>query len=85
MAPSAKVKAAFQAMRDIGISETKTKPVLKKLYKLFDKNWDAIEQENYRVLADAIFEYEENEVFFSLCPLSIVPSQLLCFFIFNIE
>ncbi|KAK9756851.1 hypothetical protein RND81_01G124900 [Saponaria officinalis] len=61
MAPSARVKAAFKAMRAIGISETKTKPALKKLLQVFDKNWDAIEEENYRVLADAIFEYEETE------------------------
>ncbi|KAK9733792.1 hypothetical protein RND81_04G092800 [Saponaria officinalis] len=63
MAPVSKdrVKAAFRAMKDIGITEDKTKPALKKLLKVFDKNWDAIEEENYRVLADAIFEYEENE------------------------
>jgi len=62
MAPSARVKAAFQAMENIGISKHKTKPVLKKLLQLFDKNWDLIEEENYRVLADAIFEYEDTEV-----------------------
>ncbi|KAL9235709.1 hypothetical protein vseg_010448 [Gypsophila vaccaria] len=63
MAPTSKdrVKKAFRAMKDIGITEDKTKPALKKLLKVFDKNWDAIEEENYRVLADAIFEYEEIE------------------------
>lgn len=61
MAPSQRVKAAFKAMKDIGIPEEKTKPALKKLLKLFDKNWDLIEEENYRVLADAIFEYEDSE------------------------
>lgn len=61
MAPGQKVKAAFKAMKDIGIPEEKTKPALKKLLKLFDKNWDLIEEENYRVLADAIFEYEDTE------------------------
>uniref|UniRef100_A0A803LA99 SET domain-containing protein n=1 Tax=Chenopodium quinoa TaxID=63459 RepID=A0A803LA99_CHEQI len=60
MAPG-KVKAAFKAMKDIGIPEEKTKPALKKLLKLFDKNWDLIEEENYRVLADTIFEYEDSE------------------------
>lgn len=61
MAPSVRVKAAFQAMENIGIPKHKTKPALKKLLQLFDKNWDLIEEENYRVLADAIFEYEDTE------------------------
>ncbi|CAO2840490.1 unnamed protein product [Amaranthus hypochondriacus] len=59
---SGKVKAAFKAMKDIGIPEEKTKPALKKLLKLFDKNWDLIEEENYRLLADTIFEFEDTEV-----------------------
>ena len=62
---SGKVKAAFKAMKDIGIPEEKTKPALKKLLKLFDKNWDLIEEENYRLLADTIFEFEDTEV--SIC------------------
>ncbi|KAI6668779.1 hypothetical protein NL676_007184 [Syzygium grande] len=37
MAPNPKVKAAFAAMRAIGISEDKVKPVLKKLLKLYEK------------------------------------------------
>ncbi|KAL9239065.1 hypothetical protein vseg_013419 [Gypsophila vaccaria] len=61
MAPSARVKAAFKAMKAIGISEAKTKPALKKLLQVFDKNWAVIEEESYRVLADYIFEYEETE------------------------
>ncbi|KAH9622288.1 hypothetical protein KSS87_007441 [Heliosperma pusillum] len=62
MAPSARVKKAFAAMKAIGISQEKTKLALKKLLQVFDKNWDAIEAEDYRVLADAIFEYEEAEM-----------------------
>lgn len=61
MAPP-RVSKAFRAMRDIGISEDKTKPVLKKLLKLYDKNWELIEEENYRVLADAIFDEEDSKV-----------------------
>ncbi|KAK4441560.1 putative inactive histone-lysine N-methyltransferase SUVR2 [Sesamum alatum] len=58
-----KVRAAnaFRAMKAIGITEDKVKPVLKNLVKLYDKNWALIEEENYRALADAIFEREEAE------------------------
>jgi hypothetical protein len=71
MAPNPRVAAAFRAMRDIGIKEDKVKPVLKKLLKLYDKNWELIEEENYRALADAIFEEEDNVVQFSLLLLRI--------------
>lgn len=57
-----KIANAFHAMKNLGISEDKIKPVLKKLVKLYDKNWELIEAENYRALADAIFETEETEV-----------------------
>ncbi|XP_041990293.1 probable inactive histone-lysine N-methyltransferase SUVR2 isoform X1 [Salvia splendens] len=57
----ARVANAFRAMKDIGISEAMVKPVLKKLLKLYDKNWELIEEENYRALADAIFEGQEAE------------------------
>ncbi|XP_073149179.1 probable inactive histone-lysine N-methyltransferase SUVR2 isoform X3 [Henckelia pumila] len=56
-----RVANAFRAMKSIGISEDKIKPVLKSLLKLFDKNWTLIEEENYRALADAIFERDEVE------------------------
>ncbi|GAB4841259.1 hypothetical protein Ancab_021991 [Ancistrocladus abbreviatus] len=60
MTTKARVLAAFRAMKSIGIQESKTKPVLKKLLKLYDKNWDLIEEDNYRVLADAIFDNEDT-------------------------
>ncbi|KAF5763112.1 putative [histone H3]-lysine(4) N-trimethyltransferase chromatin remodeling SET family [Helianthus annuus] len=62
MAPNPRVAKAFRAMRDIGIPEEKTKPVLKNLLKLYEKNWELIEEENYRALADAIFDSEEAEI-----------------------
>ncbi|KAG7989724.1 hypothetical protein I3843_03G252900 [Carya illinoinensis] len=62
MAPNPRVAAAFRAMGDIGISQEKVKPVLKNLLKLYDKSWELIEEENYRALADAIFEEEETKV-----------------------
>ncbi|KOM30165.1 hypothetical protein LR48_Vigan967s003700 [Vigna angularis] len=62
MAPNPRVIAAFSAMANLGIHESKVKPVLKKLLKLYDKNWELIEEESYRTLADAIFEEEENKL-----------------------
>ncbi|KAL3647701.1 hypothetical protein CASFOL_008669 [Castilleja foliolosa] len=56
----ARVSSAFRAMKAIGISEDKVKPVLKNLLKLYDKNWALIEEENYRALADAIFDRDEQ-------------------------
>ncbi|KAL0287020.1 UNVERIFIED_CONTAM: putative inactive histone-lysine N-methyltransferase SUVR2 [Sesamum angustifolium] len=56
-----RVANAFRAMKAIGISEDKVKPVLKSLLILYDKNWALIEEENYRALADAIFERDELE------------------------
>lgn len=61
MAPNPRVAKAFRAMRAIGIVEEKVKPVLKDLLKLYDKNWELIEEENYRALADAILERDEME------------------------
>ncbi|KAK4351661.1 hypothetical protein RND71_030974 [Anisodus tanguticus] len=59
MPPNPRVDNAFRAMKALGISGEKVKPVLKNLLKLYNKNWDLIEEENYRVLADAIFDNEE--------------------------
>jgi hypothetical protein len=51
-------------MKALGISEKQVKPVLKKMLKLYEKNWELIEEENYRALADAIFDEEESKVHF---------------------
>ncbi|XP_027351892.1 probable inactive histone-lysine N-methyltransferase SUVR2 isoform X1 [Abrus precatorius] len=61
MAPNPRVVQAYRAMANLGIHESKVKPVLKKLLKLYDKNWELIEEESYRALADAIFEEDENK------------------------
>ncbi|KAE8673105.1 Set domain protein [Hibiscus syriacus] len=62
MTPKPRVVQAFRSMKEIGISDEKVKPVLKKLLKLYEKNWELIESENYRVLADAIFEEEDSKL-----------------------
>ncbi|CBI37177.3 unnamed protein product, partial [Vitis vinifera] len=61
MARNPRVLAAYRAMRALGIAEATVKPVLKNLLRLYEKNWELIEEENYRALADAIFEYEETK------------------------
>eukprot|EP00258_Populus_trichocarpa_P024565 XP_024440584.1 probable inactive histone-lysine N-methyltransferase SUVR1 isoform X2 [Populus trichocarpa] len=62
MPTNPRVVKAFRAMKALGISEKQVKPVLKKMLKLYEKNWELIEEENYRALADAIFDEEESKV-----------------------
>ncbi|PWA46641.1 pre-SET zinc-binding sub-group [Artemisia annua] len=61
MLPNPRDVKAFRAMREIGIPEEKTKQVLKNLLKLYEKNWELTEVENYRALTGAIFDSEESE------------------------
>lgn len=75
MAPNPRVRKAFHAMKVIGIPEEKVKPVLKDLLKLYDRNWELIEEENYRALADAILERDEMEVI----PASILSCSLILY------
>ncbi|XP_058101472.1 probable inactive histone-lysine N-methyltransferase SUVR2 isoform X2 [Magnolia sinica] len=56
-----RVVLAMQAMKAIGIPPQRVKPVLKNLLKVYDNNWELIEEEHYRVLADAIFDFQEEE------------------------
>nr|GMC76253.1 probable inactive histone-lysine N-methyltransferase SUVR2 isoform X1 [Ipomoea batatas] len=56
-----KVAGAFEAMRSLGIEPDKVKPVLRKLLKLYNKKWEFIEEDNYRTLADAIFEADDEK------------------------
>ncbi|KAF9613886.1 hypothetical protein IFM89_012434 [Coptis chinensis] len=53
-------KKAFIAMRALGVDDKTIKTVLKNLLKVY-KNWEPIEEENYRVLADVIFEDGKNQ------------------------
>lgn len=80
MPPNSRVAKSFHAMKAIGVSEDKVQPVLKNLLRLFDKNWELIEEENYRALADAIFEREEAEVWCS--PQKIFIFRSFSFFFF---
>ncbi|KAI3949258.1 hypothetical protein MKW92_053555 [Papaver armeniacum] len=60
MTMNPRVAMAFTAMKEIGLSEKKVKPVLKNLLRVYEKNWELIEDENYRVLADAVLDYQEE-------------------------
>lgn len=66
MAPTSpsknQIANAFKAANVLGIRTEDIKPVLKDLYNVFNKNWEYIEADNYRVLIDTYFESKENEV-----------------------
>ncbi|XP_073223001.1 probable inactive histone-lysine N-methyltransferase SUVR2 isoform X2 [Cicer arietinum] len=61
MSPNPRVIKAYNAMRALGISENEVKPVLKNLVKVYDRNWELIEEDNYRTLIDAYFELKEDK------------------------
>ncbi|THF99544.1 hypothetical protein TEA_019331 [Camellia sinensis var. sinensis] len=61
MAPNPKVLKAFSAMKVLGIPTETVKPVLRNLLKLYDNNWELIEEDSYRTLADAIFECTDDK------------------------
>ncbi|XP_017215213.1 probable inactive histone-lysine N-methyltransferase SUVR2 [Daucus carota subsp. sativus] len=61
MAPNPKVAKACKAMKTYGIAERTVLPVLKNLLDLYDNNWVYIEDENYRVLADAFFDGQNDK------------------------
>ncbi|KAF9623380.1 hypothetical protein IFM89_001300 [Coptis chinensis] len=60
MAEVPRHKKAFIAMRALGVDDKTTETILKNLLKVY-KNWEPIEEENYRVLADVIFEDGKNQ------------------------
>nr|KYP42741.1 Histone-lysine N-methyltransferase SUVR4 [Cajanus cajan] len=62
MAPNPRVSKAFNFMKALGISSVKVKPVLIKLLKVYEGNWELIEDDNYRTLVDAYFDVEKEKV-----------------------
>lgn len=62
MASSSRIFKAFRATRALGIPDEEVKPLLKHLLEVYDKNWELIEEDNYRTLLDSYFELEENKV-----------------------
>ncbi|XP_028770680.1 probable inactive histone-lysine N-methyltransferase SUVR1 [Neltuma alba] len=59
--PNSRATKAFSAMKDLGISREEVEPVLKELLRLYNKNWKYIEEDNYRTLVDAYFEFKEDK------------------------
>lgn len=61
-----RVIPAVDAMKTIGIAPQVTRSALKRLLKAYDGNWEYIEEENYRLLADAIFESQVKLLFWNI-------------------
>jgi hypothetical protein len=57
-------------MKALGFTKTKVGKVVKRLFKLFDDNWEPIEEDNYRILIDAMLEDGSNE------PMPATTSQV---------
>lgn len=58
---SERARKALDAMKLLGFSKKQATPVLKRLLKLFDNNWEPIEDECYRALADAILDAQAQD------------------------
>lgn len=58
-----RAKAALNAMKEIGFNRKLATQVLKDLLKLYQNNWEHIENDNYSAFADAILS---AQVFFFL-------------------
>ncbi|XP_076913415.1 histone-lysine N-methyltransferase SUVR4-like isoform X2 [Bidens hawaiensis] len=56
-----KARKAIRAMKGLSIPPEVVKPVLKNLLKLYDWNWELIEEDNYRTLADAVFQSQDDK------------------------
>jgi hypothetical protein len=61
---------ACNAMKTLGFNRAKARKVVKRLFKLFDDNWEPIEEDNYRILIDAMLEDGNNE------PMPATTSQV---------
>ncbi|MED6131126.1 hypothetical protein PIB30_007098 [Stylosanthes scabra] len=61
MAPNPRVAQAFSAMKALGISAEEVKPVLAELLRVYDRNWELIEEDNYRTLVDAYFDFKDDK------------------------
>jgi hypothetical protein len=51
-----RARRAVAAMKSLGFPKQQCVDVLKRLLKVFNHNWDLIEDENYRAFADAILD-----------------------------
>ncbi|XP_037471827.1 probable inactive histone-lysine N-methyltransferase SUVR2 isoform X2 [Triticum dicoccoides] len=51
-----KARLALAAMKKLGFGRKEATPVLKRLFRLFDRQWEPIEEDSYRALAEAILD-----------------------------
>lgn len=59
--PRTKLERAYKTMQALGYSQDGVEAVLKSLLDLYDKNWQHIEDEQYKILVDAILEKQESK------------------------
>ncbi|CAJ1961134.1 unnamed protein product [Sphenostylis stenocarpa] len=52
---------AFSFMMSLGISKEELMPVLIKLLSVYEGNWELIEDDHYRTLVDAYFDFEKDK------------------------
>ncbi|ESW19200.1 hypothetical protein PHAVU_006G104500 [Phaseolus vulgaris] len=62
MAPTGRAEKAFSFMMTLGISMEEVKPVLIKLLRVYEGNWELIEDDTYRTLVDAYFDFDKDKV-----------------------
>lgn len=51
-----RARAALNAMKDLGFAKKLAAQVLKEMLKLYQNNWELIEDENYRAFVEAILD-----------------------------
>ncbi|XP_038726184.1 histone-lysine N-methyltransferase SUVR4-like isoform X2 [Tripterygium wilfordii] len=61
MATNERVRNALSATSALGIPDEEVIPLLKQLLKVYQKNWELVEAEDYRALIDAYFELKEEK------------------------
>ncbi|KAK7397339.1 hypothetical protein VNO78_18508 [Psophocarpus tetragonolobus] len=61
MAFNPRFDKAFSFMETLGISDNEVQPVLINLLRVYEGNWELIEDDNYRTLVDAYFDFEKDK------------------------
>ncbi|GER52234.1 histone-lysine N-methyltransferase SUVR4 [Striga asiatica] len=61
MPPKQNYTKAYKAMKGMGYSQSIVRPIVKQLLTLYEDNWTLIEDDNYKVLIEAILDSEDNK------------------------
>jgi len=77
MAPTGRAEKAFSFMMTLGISMEEVKPVLIKLLRVYEGNWELIEDDTYRTLVDAYFDFDKDKVSSKFIVLFYTHLQIL--------